>query len=369
MRILYYFADYSSAMYNWQHYHIIDELNHHNCIIEIFDLTKYEKIDEANEELILKLKSGNYDLFMTDQRKTTLFIETVQFIKRLGTPRVLIHFDNLMEPFRHVGYAEYFDVVMLLNKDDNHIYKKYKTKCVVAPYAANPYFFKNLRKEDEMVNKVCFAGTPYGTRCVPINILLKNQLEVDLFANKNFISKRVVAGASISNKQKFSIFFEKIKFRTGRKIILGAIASRIKKKERLLVDSEFLKVRPAVTLLEMNNLYSNYSLAISMPEARNTGFLKNPVDIVHLRNFEIPMCAGLQITRYVPELAEYFEEDKEIIFYKSPDELVDKVKFYTNPVNLKLVNQIKLQARKRAENEHTWYNRFKKVFREIGLDI
>ena len=369
MKILYYYADYKTAMYQWQHYHIIDELKHHNCNIEVFDLTQFDNIDKANEKLKEKIKMGNYDLFMTDQRLSTLFVETVEFIKTIGIPRILIHFDNLMEPYRHVGYGKYFDAVMLLNKDNNSIYKKYGTKCVFAPYASNPYFFKDLRDNNKIVNKICFAGTPYGTRCIPLNMLLRNELNVDLYANSKSIEQANIAGASLSSKEKISILFNKMRYKVGRKIIFGAIASKFKKNERLLKNSQFLSIYDAVSLTKTNELYSNYSLSISMPEARNTGYLKRPVNIVHLRNFEIPMSAGLQISRYMPELAEYFEEDKEIVFYRNAEELCDKVKWYTDPSHQGIVNTMKTNARNRAENEHTWYKRFKKVFNEIGLDI
>ena len=87
--------------------------------------------------------------------------------------------------------------------------------------------------------------------------------------------------------------------------------------ERLDVSSEYLVVHSGVQHREMNEIYSKYSLALSMPEARNTGVLKKPINVVRLRNFEIPMCAGLQITRYYEELAELFESEKEIVFYRA----------------------------------------------------
>ena len=54
----------------------------------------------------------------------------------------------------------------------------------------------------------------------------------------------------------------------------------------------------------------------------------------------------------IPEMLEYFEEDKEMIFYDSFEELVEKIKFYTDPKNDELRKQIKINARKRAEKNH-----------------
>ena len=82
------------------------------------------------------------------------------------------------------------------------------------------------------------------------------------------------------------------------------------------------------------------------------------------------MCGGLQFITYVDELANYFEADKEIVFYSSKEEYIDKAKFYMNDERYNLRLKMKKAARYRAENEHTWWNRFKKIFQQyIILDI
>ena len=65
---------------------------------------------------------------------------------------------------------------------------------------------------------------------------------------------------------------------------------------------------------------------------------------------------------YDEEIARYFEEDKEIVLYRSTEEMIDKAKFYLDDKNSQLVRNMKLAARKRAENEHTWTNRFNNIF-------
>ena len=77
------------------------------------------------------------------------------------------------------------------------------------------------------------------------------------------------------------------------------------------------------------------------------------------------MCGGLEIAPFSEELAGYFEDDKEIVLYKSEEEFVSKAKFFLNPTNNALCLQMKKNARKRAEAEHTWTCRFDKVFKLI----
>jgi spore maturation protein CgeB len=116
---------------------------------------------------------------------------------------------------------------------------------------------------------------------------------------------------------------------------------------------------------EINAIYSNHALSLNITELRNTFNLKPPVHKLHLRTFEIPMCGGLQIAPYVEELSSYFKEDEEIILCRNDDEFVSKSKFYLLPENASLRMKLKLNARKRAEAEHTWNNRFTAVFNKL----
>ena len=123
-----------------------------------------------------------------------------------------------------------------------------------------------------------------------------------------------------------------------------------------------LRIFDPVSLHDMGELFEQYALSLSISEARNTGVLKKPVRILHLRNFEIPMGRGLQFCQYFDDVAECFEEDKEIIFYRTAEEAVDKARFYMQEAQASTRMHIKLAARLRAEAEHTWYCRFKKAF-------
>lgn len=39
-------------------------------------------------------------------------------------------------------------------------------------------------------------------------------------------------------------------------------------------------------------------------------------------------AGGFVLSTYCPETAELFKEDKEIVFFRTPEELLDKVEFY-----------------------------------------
>lgn len=354
----------TSYMGQWQSVHIFDELKHYNCIITIFNPLDYNSMEEANEGLIELIKINNYDLFMTPHESNIIFIDTLLTIKKIGIPTLLICFDNLIIPFNHKDICKHFDLVWLTSKETEKMFIKWGANIIFNPYAANPFFF--MPNHGEEIEKICFVGNPYGSRANMLGHLTENNINVSLFSKMNEKTGEInLPKQNIINY--FYPGYNLLKFNIGRKIICGAIKQKYTKVNRLNLQSPYIEVLPQVDFNSLSQIYSNYVISLASVAARNTGVLKNPVNVVNLRSFEIPMCGGLQICSYVSELANYFEEDKEIVFYRSDEELVEKTKFYLKPEIRKIRMQMKTAARRRAENEHTWFSRFKIVFDYFNL--
>ena len=364
MKILYYFKDQDTPMYRWQHSHIIDELKRHNCYICVFNPLKYDNYDQANEQLLKYIETNMVDCFMTPHISSEIYIDTIKQINHLGIPTVLYCCDSMMTPNRHVDIMKYFDAVLLSQHDKHNFFRKINNNIIYFPYAANPHLFPSLNAIME-TRKICFAGTPYGSRVDKINMLLKHNIEVDLYAN-------ISAEPSASKKRgqdtsaHLKTIIDCLRYEEGRQVLKAGIFKFMHSKP-LMRGSEHLQIYQSVNFEEMNRIFQSYALSLSISEARNTGILKRPVHVLHLRNFEIPMAGGLQICAYFDDMAECFDEDREIIFYRNELELIDKINFYLSPKQISLRQKIKKMARRRAENEHTWFCRFQKVFDNLGL--
>jgi len=87
---------------------------------------------------------------------------------------------------------------------------------------------------------------------------------------------------------------------------------------------------------------------------------------VRLRDFEAPLCRSCYLTGYSEEIAEFYELGKEIDTYQTPEELVDKVKFYLD--HPKEAENLREASYQRAKRDHTWVNRFRELFDKIGLE-
>ncbi len=351
-------------MYRWQRFHIFEDLLSHRCKIEVFNPLLYPNIETANSRLLDLLARNKYDLFMTPHNETDLSIATLQRIRQWGIPTLLICFDNLTIPFFHKKIGRYFDLVWLTSVETRYLFERWGAKTIFLPYAANPDIARPSIGED--TERVLFIGTLYGSRAAMVNKLLARGIPVTVF------SKLQTQSATSTSFQDYGDLFragkDMLKYSIGRTMLYASIKNKILKQSVLDVDSPVLERKSPVPLQTLMQTYSAYALSLSSTANRHTGILNRPVHIVNLRSFEIPAAGGLQFCAYNAELAGYFKEDKEAIYYRSDEEMIDKARFYLDPKRELLRSNMKRAARERAQNEHTWFCRFQRIFETLGIN-
>jgi spore maturation protein CgeB len=83
------------------------------------------------------------------------------------------------------------------------------------------------------------------------------------------------------------------------------------------------------------------------------------------RTFEIPGVGGFLLTEEAQDLERYFVPDEEIVTFRTPDELVEKVRHYlAHPEDR---DRVRLAGHARALREHTYVHRFLDIFRRMGV--
>lgn len=367
MNILYFFAELPTPMFTWQHIHIFDELERSGVHFDIFNPLKYETVDQANEELIKAADPSKYDMFFTASFPDHLYKSSVEAIKKKGIPTALVSWDNLELPYLHKGNVTAFDVVWVTSQETKYLFEQWGCKKVIfQTYAANPFKFAPNNKE--LIPSIGFIGSPYGSRTNIINSIIDSGVECNVYSNALFSAGY---NTSLGRKQTYSLYKvlrklnNYLRFDIGRKVLYSTLINKLYKSASLHSDCVNFHAFKSVSDEEMVALYSNFALSLNIAELRDTGILKNPVNKVHLRSFEIPMSGGLQFVRYFDEMAEYFEDGKEIVFYRDEQDMIDKAKYYLDPKHATEIQSMKLAARKRSINEHTWTLRFNKLFTEL----
>ena len=353
-------------MFSWQRIHIFDELERHGIAIETFNPLLFSSAAEANEIFAKKLQSEQFDLLLSSVcYEGMIFPEVLSVAHNKGLPSLCIRWDNLTVPFFDERQAKEFDLLWLTAHETEYLYRKWGANYIIQPYAANPFAFKFFQKE--INRKVCFIGTPYGSRSLMLNKLTTNGVPVVAFygGKRKGDSQIAVSYGMVTPTQK-KILIDRFRYKEGRRIMLGMLANKLFKGETVKTN-EWLEHRSAIQPNEISNYYSEYALSLASTSTNHTDSLKHPLPIVNLRNFEIPMSGGVEICKYNPELAEYFEEGKEILFYKSNDELVDKARYYIRKAKDSEIFGLKQAARTRAKSDHTWWKRFTNAFDILGL--
>ncbi len=97
----------------------------------------------------------------------------------------------------------------------------------------------------------------------------------------------------------------------------------------------------------------------------NLNFLtKENRDTTNIRNFEIPACAGFQLSERSSEILELFEEDKEIACFDTVEELISKCRYYLR--NETERERIALNGYHRLiSDNHTMLNRAQQILGAI----
>ena len=363
MRILYYFNDYPTPMYQWQRVHIVAELARHGVAVEILSPAAFETPGQANEALLRRLCAGGVELFMTPHTDRELFPDTLAVIRALGIPTLLICFDNLVLPFAHDRIAPLFDLVWLTSRETRPHFETLGCATLFQPYAANPFL---PRCEQERVSGVGFVGTPYGSRANMIASLTSAEIDVYChYLKSETASPAACAPQPGGRAQMAQTVWNLARFAQGRRILLGAAKNKLLR--TALPENAFLHAEHVVPPETLYQVYPRYALTLSSTAARNTGVLRRPLDIVNLRSFEIPMSGGVQICRYTEELAGYFEAGEEILFYRDDAELAALATEWLSDRRSADRARIRAAARERAARDHTWYRRFCAVFDALGL--
>lgn len=80
---------------------------------------------------------------------------------------------------------------------------------------------------------------------------------------------------------------------------------------------------------------------------------------VPLRVFDVMSVGGFVLTNWQEEIPELFVEDEEIVTYKTPEELIDKVDYYLRHENER--NRIGMNGYQKIRAQHTYEHRLAKI--------
>jgi len=281
------------------------------------------------------------DLFFSYFTGAHVDSATISAIKSLGIPTIN-WFCNASYQFHLVKeIAAAFDYCLVPEKFRLDDYRQVGATPIYSQEAANPTVYKWDKKPPKY--DVTFVGQRYGSRPEFVNQLHGHGVDVRVWGP--YWQQEASKTPTLSN-------WKKIKNWVRRKPVPHQLP--------------LAQCGPALSDDALIRLYgeSKISLGFStVAEIPTDGSI--PIKQVRLRDFEATMSGAFYMVEAFDELAEFFEPDKEIVFFNDKEELVDKVKFYLKHSTER--ERIRAAGYKRAQRDHTWQNRFSHLFEKIGL--
>jgi spore maturation protein CgeB len=168
-------------------------------------------------------------------------------------------------------------------------------------WACNHFLYKNLNLPK--IYDVSFVGQCYGERPGFIDILKRNEINVTTF------------GRGWGN------------------------SSRVSQADLIRIYNQ-----------------SKISLNLSLSSKKNKIEIKG-------RDFEVPGCGRLLLTKDTKEITEYFIPNEEIITYQDADDAAEKIKYYLKKGDER--EKIAKKGYERVLREHTYEKRFFEIFKFV----
>ena len=119
------------------------------------------------------------------------------------------------------------------------------------------------------------------------------------------------------------------------------------------------RVHPPVWGRAVSDVYARAAVSLNVLNAENLG---GP----NMRTFEIPASGGVMLARYSPEQDEFFPEGEAAVYYRSPEEIDDKIDLLLGDRDLR--RRLRRNALRLAA-EQTYDVRAATVLRECGISL
>jgi spore maturation protein CgeB len=224
----------------------------------------------------------------------------------------------------------YFDFIFTIDQAALEQYKRLGHPHVYhLPLGTDPEMFHSTLVSEEYTSDICLVGVPYSNRIELIEFLLKRtDYQIQLVGrgwsrHNNEWKKNLNLDLDLVNA--WVIPETVAKYYNGSKIILNIHRPS---------DEKYNRNHHGIIAKSINN-----------------------------RTFDAASCEAFQLIDSKEELANYFEEGKEIISFQDKDDLLEKIHYYI--ANEEERKQIAKNARKRVWSAHTFKHRINYMLMKV----
>lgn len=334
----------------------------------------------------VKLAHGNrpIDLFLSYFYNAHFDSSGFEEIARLRIPTINFYCNSIYQFGLVSEIAPKVTFAWHAERDAKRLYLEVNANPVWVQMAADPAVYRPVSGTTRE-SKACFVGQRYADRDRWMAALVRAQIPVVIYGpgwGTNGVAKSngnaaQDEGADYLGRKSFppqtlGSYFQALGQNLRTEGLAGGVTRSWKQND---YRRETHKLTPLfgpfakgpIPFEEIRGVLSSHEVILNFSNVWADGRPGSQlVPHVRLRDFEAPMCRTCYLTQYTDEIAEFYEPQKEVVTYSSPEELIDKTKYYlSHPAEAERVREAGFR---RALRDHTWVQRFKQLFSEVGLE-
>lgn len=241
-------------------------------------------------------------------------------------------------------WAPLFDWVVTTDPNAVEKYKKIGYDgAIKSTWAANTGLYRPVPSKKSY--GVTFVGSSHGSRLKMVNFLKENGITVECWG-QGWPNGRATQDEMIEifGNSKINLNFTEVS--TSARDLKTMMKTVAKVFLRRGISNMYHFFPPSIIFRNM----INFNLPRAYPQIKG-------------RNFEVPACGGFMITQEAEDLFNYYEYNKEIVIFNTPEEMLEKVKYYLDH-NVER-EKIARAGYERTIRDHTWEKRFSNIFEEV----
>lgn len=305
-------------------------------------------------------------LFLTHFNASCIEPSALDQIRALGVVTVNF-FCNAVPQFHLVEeIAPHYDACAVPERAALDDYRRVGAKPIHIPMAANPNVYRPFPGPEEF--DVTFVGQMYAERPFIIHTLLKTGLAVRVWGPGWAAQDGGQGSGGVDGWIRRVQRLASLVRRDGPWSAIGKVVAWRRYQARLrAIQPDLAKVAGSpLSDEDLVRMYSRSRISLGFGVVYEGGMVGGrPTTFVRLRDFEAPMSGACYLTEFSEERAEYYEPDREMVFYRSVEELVEKARdLLAHPER---IQRIRARARARSLACHTWQHRYQALFAALGL--
>jgi len=335
------------------------------------------------EQLLSELEAAHrqrpIDLFLSYFYNAHFEASAFDRIRALGIPSIN-YYCNSIHQFANVAeIAAKVDVSWHAERDARASYLGVGATPVWVQMAADPQVYHPIDAVRQPV--ACFVGQNYADRAVWMAALIKAGVPIELYGpgwgvsdsagiaaapdgESEYLGRpQPVPGSAAGYSKAIREIIARDGVIEGTRRIVTRLANR--QSQGQYADLFVPHARGAIPFSQMLEVFGHSEVCLNFSNVLLNGPGSQLVPHVRLRDFEAPMCRACYLTGHTDEITEFYDVGREIDTYLTPDELVEKTRFYL--AHPDAAERLREGGYRRAVGSHTWTHRFTELFTKTQL--